>query len=169
MKIKVPDIPDEGLDVEEEDAFETREGVLGRTKLRARVERAGKDVFIHGEARAELTLSCSRCLRKFESGLSIPLDLAYCPDVEGADAEMHELTADEMETGFYRDEEIDLSEVAREQVLLNIPMKPLCAETCRGICPLCGADLNEAPCGCEAKAVDPRFQALKKYFDDRKE
>lgn len=169
MKIKVSDIPDEGLDIEDEDSFETEEGVQGRTKLRARLERAGKDVFIHGEATAALTLSCSRCLRKFETGVSIPLDLAYCPEAEEAGSETHELTADEMDTGFYRDEEIDLFEVAREQVLLSLPMKPLCAETCKGICPMCGADLNEAPCGCEAKTADPRFQALKKYFDHRKE
>lgn len=169
MKIKVPDIPDEGLDVEDEETFETEGGIQGRTKLRARVERAGKDVFIRGEASAVLTLSCSRCLGRFESGLSIPLYVAFCPEAEGAGKETHELTPDEMDTGFYRDEEIDLSELTREQVLLNMPMKPLCAETCKGICPLCGADLNEAPCGCEAKAVDPRLQALKKYFDTRKE
>jgi uncharacterized protein len=74
-----------------------------------------------------------------------------------------------METGFYRGDELDLTEVTKEQVLLGLPMKPLCSESCKGLCPACGADLNLGPCGCGGKAVDQRFQALEKLLKKGKE
>ncbi len=53
--------------------------------------------------------------------------------------------------------------------MLSVPMKPLCSDECKGICPSCGANLNAAGCGCRIERVDDRMAALKKYFEDRKE
>jgi len=97
------------------------------------------------------------------------MDLAYSP-LEGLlEEERQELQAGDMETGFYREGELDLGEIVREQLLLNIPMRPLCGESCKGLCPHCGANLNETTCGCEQKSIDPRMKALEKLLTKRKE
>jgi uncharacterized protein len=169
VKIIVQDIPDEGIEIEDEEAFEEEDGLRSRALLTVRVERAGADVFIRGEARAGLVLTCSRCLEDFTGEIGFPVDLAYCPERGAGGQESHELSPDELETGFYSGEDIDLREITKEQVLLNMPMKPLCAETCKGICPGCGANLNAGDCGCDLKGADPRFGALRDFFKKRKE
>ena len=70
-----------------------------------------------------------------------------------------ELSDDDMDVSYYDGNEFDMAEVVREHLLLALPMNPLCAEACAGLCDQCGADLNEAACGCE-EPVDPRLAAL---------
>jgi uncharacterized protein len=62
---------------------------------------------------------------------------------------------------FYRDEQIDLNELLREQFYLALPMKPLHAADCKGICPQCGTNRNTAPCDCNPQWEDPRMAGLK--------
>ena len=62
---------------------------------------------------------------------------------------------------FYRDEQIDLNELLREQFYLALPMKPLCSEGCKGICPQCGTNRNAANCDCSPQWEDPRMAGLK--------
>ena len=68
---------------------------------------------------------------------------------------------DDLGVSYYKDETIDLGEVVREQFYLALPMKPLCRETCKGLCPVCGANRNRETCTCETTWVDPRLEALK--------
>jgi uncharacterized protein len=169
MKIVIADIPDEGLvlDVEEKVVLEevpTPSPVRGTLQ----VSKNNREIIAAGKVTAELDLQCSRCLRDFKKTLDIPVDVVYHP-IEDIDEERHELKDDEMDMGFYRGEEIDLQELVREQVLLNMQMKPLCAETCKGICPNCGADLNAGPCGCDTRKIDPRLEVLKKLLKEGKE
>jgi uncharacterized protein len=96
-------------------------------------------------------------------------DLEYQPDpeVESEDEEIS-LTYDELSVGFYRGGQLDLAGVALEQVFLEVPMKPVCKDECKGLCDQCGADLNESPCTCEKTRLDPRLAALaslKKRFE----
>lgn len=167
MKLKLLEIPEEGLEIEDRETVET-DGAPAAATLKARVEKAGRDVFLKGTVSASLSLVCSRCLGEFQSDADIPLDLAFCPEDEEQE-EGHELTRGELDTGFYRDDVIDLGEIVKEQVLLNIPMKPLCREECKGICPRCGTNLNAGECGCDVGGVDPRLQGLRKYFEKGKE
>ncbi len=81
----------------------------------------------------------------------------------------HELKGDEMDTGFYTGSEINLHDILKEQILLNIHMKPLCDENCKGICPKCGKDLNTESCFCEEKDIDPRLEVLKSLLEKQKE
>jgi uncharacterized protein len=69
---------------------------------------------------------------------------------------------------FYRDEQIDLNELLREQFYLTLPMKPLCSEDCKGICPQCGTNRNTAPCDCSPQWEDPRLAGLKTLLEKRK-
>jgi uncharacterized protein len=170
MKIQVSEIPDEGMDIEDEESIETETGGIASTAfLKLRVDKIGTEVRIKGSIEAGLSLQCSRCLKAFRSDLTVPVDLVFVPAEEVEKEEGHELASDELNTGFYREGELDLGEISGEQILLNVSMKPLCSESCKGICPICGTDLNEGTCQCSLNKGDDRMQALKKYFEKRKE
>jgi uncharacterized protein len=68
---------------------------------------------------------------------------------------------EDVDTSYYRDDQIDLNELLREQFYLALPMKPLCAEGCKGLCPQCGTNLNAGSCTCTVVWEDPRLAALK--------
>ena len=63
------------------------------------------------------------------------------------------------------DEKIDVEALLRDDILLELPSKNLCREDCRGLCPLCGKNLNDGACGCQTKAVDPRLEVLKEWLN----
>jgi uncharacterized protein len=163
MKITIPDIPKEGLDIEIREATDV--GFLSspiRAKLR--IEKLDKEVMIKGDMTAEVKLQCSRCLKEFYKVLSVPVDVVYRPVEELKGEEHHEVVPEELDMDFYSGEELDLLDLLKEQIALNITMKPLCSDLCKGICPGCGADLNVDICKCGAKNIDPRFNELKKLL-----
>lgn len=168
MRIRLSEIPDEGLDIEDEESIgAVTGGVADRVALSLRADKIGTEIRLTGKLRAGLNFECSRCLKPFVADTSIPVDLVFVPAEDIVRKEGHELASDEMNTGFYRGGELDMAEISGELVLLNIPMKPLCSESCRGICPVCGADLNERSCDCSERSGDERMQVLKKFFDRR--
>jgi uncharacterized protein len=91
------------------------------------------------------------------------------PQTENSGDGEREIAEDDLTTAFYRDGMLDIIELLREQFQLALPMKPLCTEDCRGLCPECGANLNHASCGCVPKWEDPRLAALKGLVDRDKE
>ena len=122
-----------------------------------------KDKFrLVGNLETELELACSRCLEPYRFPLSAPFDLRYLPASSAVFAEgEHELDEDDLEISYYRDDQIDLNDLLREQFYLALPMKPLCREDCRGLCPECGIDRNEESCDWTLREPDPRWQALR--------
>jgi uncharacterized protein len=76
--------------------------------------------------------------------------------------EEKELTAADLDFEYYEGEVIDLDEVIFEQVVLQVPMKPLCSESCRGLCPHCGVNLNKTTCNCQNEVIDERLAVLKR-------
>lgn len=169
MRIRVEDIPDEGLDVEFEENLSAGEVRLASpARARFRVEKIDPEVTVSGTVAADVEYECSRCLNPFVGRLDVPVEVVYHP-IEEAGGESHELKTDEMDMGFYSGGEIDLGELLKEQIVLNLDMKPLCAETCKGICPACGADRNTADCNCSERETDPRLEALKKLLEKGKE
>ncbi|HKV55600.1 MAG TPA: DUF177 domain-containing protein [Candidatus Binataceae bacterium] len=122
--------------------------------------RAGTDVFVTGSAEATAAAACSRCAEDFEGAKHRAFRYVLAPKVigEGKDAA---LRVEDLEFSVYEGEEIDLSPLIREQVLLALTERPLCREECRGLCPHCGANLNEQDCGCTAAAFDPRLAVLR--------
>ncbi len=124
-----------------------------------------------GRVATTLELACSRCLEPFTLPVNATFDLRYLPAGAAADdetSEESETEADDVSTTFYRDEEIDLAELLREQFYLALPMKPLCAESCKGLCPQCGVNLNVETCACKPQWEDPRLAGLKALITDRK-
>ncbi len=105
-------------------------------------------VLATGTASAAWVGECRRCLRPVGGELV---------------ADFRELFSDTAEDGEgypFRGEHIDFAPLAREVILLELPLAPLCAEDCHGLCPTCGRDLNEGRCECATEAVDPRWAAL---------
>ena len=164
MKIRIQDIPDEGLALDIEESIDTN-SVLSPVSARLRIEKAGAEIMVKGDLRAEIKLICSRCLKEYNGKLTVPVDTVYHPVEElKEEAHLSEVRSEELDLDFYSGEEIDLLDLVKEQVELNIPMKPLCDDACKGICPKCGADLNIRSCTCSVKDIDPRFESLKKLL-----
>jgi uncharacterized protein len=165
MKIVIADIPDEGLIVDLEEKLTPEDVSLSCTVTsHLSLQKVGIEIVVAGALKATMDLQCSRCLREFRQDLDIPVNVVYHP-IQEAGEERHALRDDEMDMGFYKDEELDLRELLKEQVLLNEQMKPLCSDQCKGICPKCGTDLNTGRCTCGGKEVDPRLEALKNLLD----
>ena len=117
-----------------------------------------------GTVRTGLELECSRCLEAFRMPVDAAFDQRYMPRSEASDDAEAEVAADDLATSYYEDEQIDLNELLREQFYLVLPMKPLCAEDCKGLCPHCGTNLNAATCACAPAWEDPRLAPLKKLM-----
>jgi len=114
-----------------------------------------------GTVRASLTLACSRCLEPFGLPVDAAFDLRYLPASLEAAGDDQEIEDDDVDTSYYRDDQIDLAALVREQLYLSLPMKPLCQEACRGLCAQCGTNLNTASCHCAPVWDDPRLAPLK--------
>jgi uncharacterized protein len=163
MKIKISDIPKEGLDLEFDEATASGSFTMP-VRARLRVDRIDSEIVVRGELEVDLKFQCSRCLRDFSRSLTIPVDAVYHPVEELGAEERHEVMSEELDMDFYAGEELDVLNLLNEQIALHTPMKPLCSDECRGICPKCGADLNYENCKCTAGSIDPRFEPLKKLL-----
>jgi uncharacterized protein len=116
---------------------------------------------VTGHLTGELELTCGRCLELFTLPVVADFDLRFVPRTENLGEGEKQVEEDDLTTAFYSDEQIDLSELIAEQFHLALPMKPLCSEACKGLCPNCGTNLNTETCGCEVKWEDPRLSVLK--------
>ena len=126
------------------------------------VGKAKEQFRLVGDVKTVLELPCSRCLEPFQHGVDSHFDLRYQPHAANTGEAEREIEEDDLSTAFYENEQIDLGQLMREQFYLAVPMKPLCSDACRGLCPVCGANLNREKCGCTREWDDPRFAALNK-------
>jgi uncharacterized protein len=121
-----------------------------------------KDKFrLVGTVRTALELVCSRCLEPFRMPVDAAFDIRYLPASAASTEPERQVEEEDLGTSYYRDDQIDLNELLREQFYLALPMKPLHSETCKGLCPQCGTNLNTGTCTCEAAWDDPRLAPLK--------
>ena len=115
------------------------------------------------------TLGCQRCLEPLVQQVEEDVELLLTPGAAVPASPEHALEAEEL--GLVEvpaDGEVDLRPLLIEQIQLNVPMKPLCREGCAGICPTCGANLNEGACGCQTEEIDPRWEGLKAFQERKK-
>lgn len=105
-------------------------------------------VLVGGEVRAPWAGACRRCLRGLQGEVVAQVEEVFAADAE--EGEAYPLVRNQL----------DLEPLAREAVVLGLPLAPLCAEDCRGLCPVCGADKNELDCGHRSVASDSRWAAL---------
>jgi uncharacterized protein len=119
------------------------------------------DIRVVGDLSAKFELACARCLDPITCDVASNFDLLYRPI--GADAGKEELsvTVAEAEVSYYQGEGVLLEDVLREQVLLALPLRAVCREDCKGLCPHCGKNLNLEQCNCAEPLEDPRWSVLK--------
>ena len=120
-----------------------------------------KDQFrLVGSLKSALELMCSRCLDPLPWAVDSTFDLRYHPRSAGAEGEA-EVQEDDLTDAFYENDTIDLEQLIHEQLMLSVPMKPLCSGACRGLCAVCGTNLNRTTCDCTPEWEDPRLAALR--------
>lgn len=170
MLIEVSQIPPEGLDIAlPEDALDLGEPADtwdGPATVQAELHlgRSGRGVLISGSFEGEIALICSRCLDSFRFRMQDRFHL-YCEKgAEGPPEQERELTDDELDVTYLEEGRINTDQLLRETILLGLPVQPLCHEDCRGLCPRCGANLNQGACACRDARVDPRLQVLRKLL-----
>lgn len=135
-----------------------------RAEITAWVRPEGGVVRVTGEIEATASAECDRCLKPLELALVGTFDQRYVHEAapSGVDVDETELDPSELDIEELPSGVLDVREVAREQVALLAPMHVLCSESCAGLCPTCGGDLNVTSCGCESEQIDPRWEALKR-------
>lgn len=133
----------------------------GRVALAFDIHKDRQQFRLVGRVAGTLGLSCSRCLEEFPLQVDEPFDVLCLPASENTGEQEREIEEDDLTTAFYRDQTIDLGQLVTEQFYLAVPMKPLCRDDCRGLCPQCGTNLNAGACGCTHAWVDPRLAGLR--------
>ena len=170
MLIEISRIPPEGLDVtlpeEALDLGTSAEVWSGPVTVRANlhVDRSGRGLLISGAFAGGVSLVCSRCLESFGFQAEDRFQV-YCEAAPQAQLEEErELSNDELDVTYLEEGRINTDHLLRENILLSLPIQPLCHEDCQGLCPRCGANLNQGACGCTEARVDPRLQILRKLL-----
>ena len=134
-------------------------------RIRLKAARIGEMVEVEGDLETALRLTCGRCLTEFVGPLATDFAITYVREAHGlpADDAPAEGRAEAEEAGLigFRGEEIDLTEGIQEQVVLSLPLRPLCREDCKGLCAACGADLNLGECDCRRQHPAGPFAALR--------
>ncbi len=176
MAIKISDIPPQGITIEVEDKLALIENGQAPTHFTATVTfRPEPNGIFHvtGTVDAQIELECSLCLRRFPFAVKdAELDFDLLPEGSLKSAAEHELGRAELDTEFYRGDEIEPRDFIREQILLALPMVPVHRQDCKGLCPVCGTDRNEKECGCRSDSLaseESPFAVLKKIIKPEKE
>ncbi len=125
------------------------------------VAKSQDQMICRGTVRTSAKLECSRCLAEYDQGLSsdvdFVVDLAGSPQAAKSEEDGY-FVADPSSSFF------EIDDLVREAIILSLPLKPLCSKDCKGLCPICGADLNRSRCGCVKEKTDPRWDQLKRLL-----
>lgn len=165
MMVERSRIPPGGLDlhVREQPYWEGVEGLwisLAPVEASFHLERKNDGILAQGAFMTTAVILCSRCSEPVSVPLSDEFVVLYRGSQESFHNEEVELSDAEVDMDVLTDDRVDLSRLLRENVLLNLPLQPLCGVDCRGLCPRCGVNRNETPCQCSAQEPDPRFRPL---------
>ena len=131
-----------------------------------RIAKSGDNVWVAGPVKARLSLTCARCLEDFAFTVESELGIELLPKSAASSAPELELQTDQMNLYYFEGEEIDLDPYVFEEVMLNLPVKALCSEACKGICPACGKNLNVELCHCETVATGTLAEKLKPFLKE---
>jgi len=128
-----------------------------------KVTRLGDGLLVQGDIRADVDLRCSRCLDDITVPVDARLEEQFKPtvDVETGRAIKHEEQEEDDAFTIDNVHQMDMSEPIRQALLVALPMRPLCRENCRGLCPVCGANRNNTDCGHHEEPMDSRWEGLR--------
>ena len=113
------------------------------------LEKSGERIFINGKFDARIHVNCSRCLELFDYFMKTNFICEFQPYSKWTSkSDKIELSAEELDIVWYNNNKIDLTEQVRQNIILSIPMQPLCSIQCKGLCYQCGENLNITTCQC---------------------
>jgi uncharacterized protein len=118
------------------------------------------DIRLKGTMSGSFEAPCARCVEPVRHPVQVEFDLLFRPLGADAGGAEHAISTPETEIGYYEKDGLALEDVLREQVLLALPARSLCQPQCKGLCPRCGQNRNEAACACEDVPTDSRWEAL---------
>lgn len=168
MKINIAEIaetPGAGMEAQLEaplDPIDYQGDLIEFTRpvsVKAQIHNTGKNLWANIRAEGEIELRCARCLEPVKH----PVKLNYSEIFRQAHQEP--VPDDDIRESVYSNDVIDLTGGFIEQLIFRLPMKVLCSEGCKGLCPQCGQDLNEGECGCDPQPINPKMAKLMEFFD----
>ncbi len=130
-----------------------------------RLLRTADGILVTGRLHTEVRVSCRRCLKSFSVPIDFTLEEQFRPSIDvytGAALPVED--GEDVVTRTDLHHMLDLTEVVRQDLLLAMPISPLCSQDCQGLCPRCGADLNTETCTCQDEQIDPRLEALRQLL-----
>lgn len=168
-RIELASIPEEGLHIEEsleEEELDLKKAgiTVSSLQLDAFLQRLGTEVLVQGNLRGSMSLCCSRCLDEYEHSFQLPFKTHYVPAAKETEQQTDYEEEEQPNTIHFHAEDIDLRDDIRQNLLLEVPIKPLCHEGCKGLCPQCGANLNDNPCQCDRPSEETPFGRLKELI-----
>jgi uncharacterized protein len=176
MKISVDHIQEKALTIqidEPVDSFPVLLGMqadgtcsfIGPVRGQVSAVREYDHLRVAGNVDVAVSLTCSRCIAPYETHIGSNFTIFFRKGSVGqeTDEEETELNDQDLVSATYSGDEIDLTHEIEEQVAMEVPFKPLCSETCKGLCPTCGKDLNQGDCTCKHDSVNFKFSALKDF------
>jgi uncharacterized protein len=128
-------------------------------RVRLGYRRSGSDLFFDGHVAGAAVGHCARCLEPYT--FEIGSDFSFVLVPKTSIPQEVELNEEDLDLSFYEGEEVDISPLVLEQIVLTLPTRPLCNEGCRGLCPQCGANRNVETCACVEEHRDPRLAVLR--------
>lgn len=131
--------------------------IIDPIQFRGQLDMLGDYFELKGKITGTIELTCSRCLVRYPHELNIEVDDKFSNDQETVDRDVNII--------FMDSDTLDITEIVLGNIILSLPIKRLCKEACKGLCPQCGTDLNNSSCGCINEEVDPRLEKLKDFFD----
>ena len=152
----------------EMDVFQAPDGdyeIVSKEPVRLHIRNLGdRKLFMEGEAHLVLSIPCDRCLE----AVKVPFDLDIEEELD-MNKSGEERAADLDEQHYLDGYTLDVDQLLSNELLLNLPMKVLCREDCRGICNRCGTNLNYGSCSCDQSSPDPRMSVIQDLFQKFKE
>jgi uncharacterized protein len=128
-------------------------------EVRLGYNRSGQELFFHGRVASQAIGHCARCLEKYTFDVASDFSFVLVPK-SPMPTEI-ELNEEDLDLSFYDGEEVDVSPLVLEQIVLALPTRPLCKESCQGLCPQCGINRNNETCACVVEQGDPRLAVLR--------
>lgn len=130
--------------------------VLDALTLKGKLLMNNSIINFNAELQGTVELVCSRCLQKFPYHIDLEINEKFTDNPENKDDEVI----------FINNYEVDINKIVENNIILSLPIKKLCREDCKGLCPICGTNLNISTCNCHEENIDPRFAKLKDLFSN---
>jgi uncharacterized protein len=151
---------DRRLELAEMEGGEAERIRILEAHLRGEAKRGKRGVDLTARLEARVELDCSRCLESFVTALEADFFLIIVPEAVEFGVGESAMSEEDAYLYYAPEGKAELDLIGAEQILLHLPLKPVCDAECKGLCPTCGANRNQIECGCRSETIDPRLAPL---------